>query len=52
VLDAVVLGAFDYMKATSDPLVLIVSAAGIGLIFGAEWWFLRNHEARPENETT
>jgi amino acid transporter len=33
VLDAVVLGAFVYMKATSDPLVLVVSAVGMGLIF-------------------
>jgi len=44
VLDAVVLGAFFYMKATSDPLVLIVSAVGMAVIFGAEWWFIRRQE--------
>jgi amino acid transporter len=45
VLDAVVLGAFVYMKAISDPLVLIVSAVGMGLIFGVEWWFIRKQKA-------
>jgi amino acid transporter len=49
VLDAVVLGAFVYMKAISDPLVLIVSAVGMGLIFGVEWWFIRKQEARSHD---
>lgn len=41
VLDAIVLGAFLYLKATSDPLVLVVSVVGMAIIFGAEWWFIR-----------
>jgi amino acid transporter len=45
VLDAVVLGAFFYMKATSDPLVLVVSVVGIAVIFGAESWFIRRQES-------
>ena len=44
VLDAIVLGAFFYMKATSDPLVLIVSVVGMAVIFGAEWWFICRQE--------
>jgi len=48
VLDAVVLGAFVYMKATSDPLVLIVSTVGMVVIFGAEWWFIRKQEKSDE----
>ncbi len=48
VLDAVVLGAFIYMKATSDPLVLIVSVLGMGVIFGAEWWFIRQRGKSDE----
>ena len=41
VLDAVVLGAFAVVKAESDPTVLVVSAAGLALVFGSEWWFIR-----------
>lgn len=48
VLDALVLGAFVSMKATSDPLVLVVSAVGIGAIFGAEWWFICKQEKSDE----
>lgn len=44
-LDAIVLGAFFYMKATSDPFVLIVSIVGMAVIFGAEWWFIRRQES-------
>jgi amino acid transporter len=43
VLDALVLGAFLYMKATSDPFVLFVALGGMVLIFGGEWLFLRRH---------
>jgi amino acid transporter len=41
ILDAVVLGAFLWMKLESDPLVVAVAAAGIATIFTAGWWFLR-----------
>jgi RsiW-degrading membrane proteinase PrsW (M82 family) len=33
VLDFVVLGAFLWIKAKSDPLVLLVSGATIGVVF-------------------
>jgi amino acid transporter len=39
-LDTLVLGAFLYSKATSDPLVLVVAGVSMGLIFGLEAWFL------------
>jgi hypothetical protein len=45
VLDGVVLGAFVWIKATSDPLVLIVSLSGMAVIFGAAWWFIRRAKA-------
>lgn len=44
VMDAAVLGALLVTKGGSDPLVLIVSAIGFALIFGGEWWFLRNKD--------
>lgn len=40
-LDAVVLGAFLVMKAQSDPLIIVVSIAGIASIFVFEAMFLR-----------
>lgn len=43
-LDGLVLGAFLWMKATSDPLVLVVSVVGMAAIFGTEWWFIRKRE--------
>lgn len=39
-LDAVVLGAFIYMKATQDLTVIIISAVIMALILGGEKWFL------------
>ncbi len=48
-LDGLVLGAFLWMKATSDPLVLVVSLIGMALIFGAEWWFITK-EAQDDDE--
>jgi len=48
-LDGLVLGAFLWMKATSDPLVLVVSLAGMAMIFGAEWWFIKK-EAHGDDE--
>lgn len=50
VLDAIVLGAFLYLKATTDPLVLVVSIGGIAAIFGAEWWFIRRTDAADSTE--
>ncbi|MBX3323905.1 MAG: APC family permease [Phycisphaeraceae bacterium] len=49
-LDAVVLGAFLYIKLTNDPLVVGVSVGGMALIFGAEWWFLRKEAASRDAE--
>ena len=49
-LDAVVLGAFLYMKLTTDPLVIGVSLGGMAVIFSAEWWFLRKESASNESE--
>ncbi len=48
VLDAVVLGAFLYVKSTSDPLVVVISIVALLVVFGAEWWFLRKREASNE----
>mgnify|MGYP002478202675 CR=1 FL=1 len=50
VLDAVVLGAFLYIKLANDPLVVGVSVGGMALIFGAEWWFLRKEAASNDAE--
>ena len=43
-LDTLVLGAFLYSKATSDPLVLVVAGVSMGLIFGLEAWFLKDKD--------
>jgi amino acid transporter len=50
VLDAVVLGAFLYIKLTTDPLVVGVSLGGMALIFAAEWWFLRTEDVSHDSE--
>ena len=44
VLDAVVLGAFLYLKLTTDPLVVGVGLGSMALIFGLEAWFIRNRQ--------
>ena len=44
VLDIIVLGAFLWIKANSDALVVIVAAAIMILIFIGEKWFLKNKE--------
>ena len=49
VLDAAILGGLIWMKATGDPLVLVISAVGFALIFGGSWWFLR-HRSAEETE--
>ncbi|MGB3829383.1 MAG: APC family permease [Ornithinimicrobium sp.] len=43
VLDVIVLGAFVWVKATSDPLSLYVSVVGILLIVLGERLFMRSH---------
>ena len=43
ILDAVILGAFLWMKATSDILVIWVALAGMLIIFPGERLFLRWH---------
>jgi len=47
VLDAVVLGAFVWVKASADAFGLWVAAAGIVLIVTAERLFMRSH-TRPD----
>jgi amino acid transporter len=48
VLDIVVLGAFLQIKAKTDMLIIIVAVAGLALVFGGEWFFLRS---RPQPQT-
>ncbi len=48
-LDAAVLGAFVVVKGQSDPLLLVIAAAGVLLIFGGERWFLRS-QADADNQ--
>jgi len=40
-LDVAILGAFLWMKATSDPLVIWVALGGLVFIYVGEWLFLR-----------
>lgn len=40
-LDAIALGAFVLMKAQSDPMIIIIALAGIGIIFAFERFYLR-----------
>ncbi|MEQ9261884.1 MAG: APC family permease [Owenweeksia sp.] len=42
VLDVVVLGAFLWIKGSSDILVVIVSALLMGVVFAGERWFLKS----------
>lgn len=44
ILDIVVLGAFLWVKAQSDTLVVWISLIGLGMVFVAEKWFLKLHE--------
>jgi len=45
-MDAVILGAFIYMKAIQDVFIIIVSAAFMAFILGGEKWFLsRNRKS-------
>jgi amino acid transporter len=47
VLDLAALGGLVWLKATSDPLVVVVAAIGIAVIFLGEWLFLRNGPVEP-----
>lgn len=44
ILDAVVLGAFLYIKSKSDPFVVIISMLFMVAIFAAEYWFLKTRK--------
>lgn len=43
VLDVIILGAFLWVKASADPLILYVSAAAIAAIVIGERLFMRSH---------
>lgn len=43
-LDAIVLGAFVYSKALSDPLVLVASGVGLVGIFGLESFYIQQYK--------
>ena len=47
ILDIVVLGAFVWVKASTGALSLYAAAAGIILIVGTRWLFMRSH-TRPD----
>ncbi len=47
-LDALVLGAFLWMKANSDLLIVVISAVIMMLIYAGEKWFLSNQEEPAE----
>ncbi|WP_430404291.1 APC family permease [Hyphomonas sp.] len=40
-LDTIALGAFVLIKAQSDPMIIIIALAGIGIIFAFERFYLR-----------
>ena len=48
VLDTVVLGAFLWIKGTSDIIVVIVSVVLMALIFIMEYWFLNKQTSSNE----
>ncbi len=43
VLDVIILGAFLWVKASADPLILYVSAVAIAAIVIGERLFMRSH---------
>ena len=43
VLDVIVLAAFVWVKASSDPMILVVAAVGITATIGGERWLMRSH---------
>ncbi|MFC4346505.1 APC family permease [Kordiimonas lipolytica] len=42
VLDALMLGAFIFIKGSTDPFIIIVSASSIAAVFAFERFYLRN----------
>ena len=48
VLDTVVLGAFLWIKGTSDIIVVLVSVVLMALIFIMEYWFLNKQTSSNE----
>jgi amino acid transporter len=52
ILDVAILGAFVWLKVTSDPLVLWVAAAGMLIIFAGERFFLRVPLEKKESHAT
>lgn len=44
VLDVVVLAAFLWIKANSDPWIVAYGVGGVALVFALERWFLAVHE--------
>jgi amino acid transporter len=49
VMDVVILSAFIYLKYINDPLVLIVAAIGIILIFLSQFVFMKTHTDNDGN---
>ncbi|MEL7983323.1 amino acid permease, partial [Vreelandella titanicae] len=49
-LDAVVLIGFVWVKATSDPLVLIVASVVMASLLLGEWLFLSKRDTSDKNE--
>ncbi len=47
VLDVAILAAFVWVKVGTDPIVLVIAAAGILVIFVCEKIYLRNADAAP-----
>ncbi|MFD0863954.1 APC family permease [Sungkyunkwania multivorans] len=50
ILDVVVLGAFLWIKASSDVLVVIVAVILMVLIFFGEKWFLKRNESNVKED--
>ena len=50
ILDLIVLGAFLAMKASSDPMIIVVSFAGIAGIFAFEKYYLSKRGSNDESE--
>ncbi|MEX0914149.1 MAG: hypothetical protein WDZ57_04275 [Demequina sp.] len=48
VVDAIALGAFVVVRATSDPWFIAGALAAVVVVFILEWWYLRTH---PEQKS-
>lgn len=51
VLDLIVLGAFLTMKAASDPMIIVISFAGIAGFFAFEKYYLSNRRSEDKVKT-